>query len=106
MYVELDIANRRSHVREPDDLERFSVRVSEPAGAEALASALGPLGQLAASDHAWINIGALRAASGRVDDPEWSRQFDSMVAYAASKGWVSEAGNELRAHLDFGDETG
>lgn len=67
MYVELDIANSRSQVHEPDDLKRFSVRVSEPAGAEALASALGPLGQLGASDHAWINIGALRAASGRAD---------------------------------------
>jgi hypothetical protein len=39
-----------------------------------------------------------RLAAGRVG-PNWPRDFDSMIAYAAGKGWVSEDGTRVRAHL-------
>jgi hypothetical protein len=105
MYVELDVAAGRCQVLEADDLKRFSVRVTEPAGSEELSRALGSLGQLA-GDHAWINIETLRTQSGRADDPEWSAQFDGMIAYAVSKGWVDETHQSLRAHLDVGNPIG
>jgi hypothetical protein len=105
MYVELDIAAGRCQVRDANDLKSFSVHLSEPAGPEKLSRTLGPLGplgQLAESDHVWIIIDALRAASGRADDAEWSAQFDAMIAYAASQGWVDETGELVRAHVEFG----
>jgi hypothetical protein len=105
MYVELDVAAGRSQVLEADDLKHFSVRVTEPAASERLSLTLGPLGQLA-GDHAWINIESLRQESGRAGDSEWSAQFDAMVTYAASKGWVDDTGERLRAHLDVGDSIG
>ena len=106
MYVDLDVAGGRSHVREATDLKHFSVRVSESADDESLSRALGSLGQLASSDHAWIDIAALRAASGCADDPGWSTQFAAMVAYATTKGWVDPSGRQLRAHLEFPTATG
>jgi hypothetical protein len=105
MYVELEIAAGRCQVRDANDLKSLSVQVSEPASPEQLTRALGPLGppdRLAEIDHVWIVIDALRAASGRADDPEWSSQFDAMVAYAASKGWVDGTDELVRAHVEFG----
>jgi hypothetical protein len=40
-----------------------------------------------------------RLAEGRVG-PDWPRGFDSMIAYAAGKGWLSEDGTRVRAHLE------
>lgn len=106
MYVELDIAAGRCQVRDANDLKSFSVHLSEPAVPEKLSRTLGPLGRLAESDHVWIIIDALRAASGRADDAEWSAQFDAMIAYAASQGWVDETGELVRAHVEFGPASG
>jgi len=38
-------------------------------------------------------------ATGRVG-PKWPQHFDSMTAYAAGKGWLSEDGTRVRAHLE------
>jgi hypothetical protein len=105
MYVELDIAAGRCQVHEAEDLKRFSVHATEHAAPEELSRTLGSFGELAADDHAWINIDALRAESGRADDPEWAAGFDGMIAYATSKGWVDETGERVRAHLEFGPAT-
>ncbi len=40
-----------------------------------------------------------RLAAGRVG-PDWARDFDSMIAYAAGKGWLSEDGTRVRAHVE------
>ena len=39
-----------------------------------------------------------RLAAGRVS-PNWAQDFDAMIAYAARKGWLSEDGTRVRAHL-------
>jgi hypothetical protein len=48
-------------------------------------------------DHAWLDIAWLRAAGP--DDDAWRGQFDGMIAYATSKGWVDEPGRRVRAHV-------
>lgn len=42
-----------------------------------------------------------RLSAGRVG-PNWERDFDSMIAYAARKGWLSEDGTRVRAHVESG----
>jgi hypothetical protein len=101
-------------LEEPTDLRRFHVAVALPAAAsagssrsgerEALGDALtvAGLGHLADDGReAWIAIeGVKRLAAGRVG-PTWVADFDAMVAYAASKGWLSSTGDELQAHVEW-----
>jgi len=53
--------------------------------------------------HIWLDITAARTAGvALVDDDEradFTSRFDEMVAYAASKGWVNDAGTHLSAHV-------
>ena len=66
--------------------------VDDPAAAAAIAeSGLGTL----EGDHAWLTVAGLRAA-GEQTEP-WLTEFDGMIGYARSKGWVT--GDRVRAHV-------
>lgn len=39
-----------------------------------------------------------RLATGRVG-PGWPHDFAGMIAYAAGKGWLSDDGTHVRAHV-------
>jgi hypothetical protein len=50
--------------------------------------------------HVMIPVATLRRlAAGRVPDG-WDADFDRMLAYARSQGWLSEDGESVRAHLE------
>jgi hypothetical protein len=68
--------------------------VGDAAAAGAMAAAgLGTVD----GDHAWLDAATLRAAG---DGSEaWATGFDEMLAYAAGKGWTSEDGARVRAHI-------
>ena len=53
------------------------------------------------ADHVWVDIANLRAAVlARADDPGVGAQFDGVIAYATSKGWLDETGTHVRAHVE------
>lgn len=84
-------------VAEPEDLARLHAEfrgVDDDTAARVLrSSGLGVVD----GDHAWLETAALRAAGDA--SPEWTARFDAMLAYAASKGWSSEDGSRVRAHI-------
>jgi hypothetical protein len=50
--------------------------------------------------HVMIPVATLRRlAAGRVPDG-WDADFDGMLAHARGKGWLSEDGDAVRAHLE------
>ncbi|HEY2225770.1 hypothetical protein [Actinomycetospora sp.] len=50
--------------------------------------------------HVMIPVATLRRlAAGRVPEG-WDADFDGMLAYARTKGWLSEEGDAVRAHLE------
>ena len=100
MYVAVDTTQGSAEVREASDLKQLSVRTVGPTDLASLSRGLGELGRVDSTDHAWIDISALRTASGRSGDAEWSSGFDAMIAYATTKGWVDEAGAAVRAHIE------
>ncbi len=87
---------------DPEDLKGFKVVV--PSGDETtVTQALKSVGRLVDRETAWIRAGAVRAlAHGRVDD-DWDEEFEAMLGYAASKGWLSDDGSEIRAHVEWLD---
>ena len=85
-----------------DDLKRLHLAVgaltTEEAD-EALRSA--GMGRLSGEDTAYLDIAALRAAAEpQATGADWGAQFDGMVEYARSKGWVADDGASLQAHVE------
>ena len=109
MYVQVDLAPTPPMVslEEPEDCKRFHLAV---VNGRDPALVFGALVDAAAGrldgDHAWITVDALRRmAAGRVG-PGWDEDFDGMLAFANSKGWVDPAGGSIRAHVEWEDANG
>lgn len=104
MIIDIDLTGEPAGIEleEPEDCTRFHVAV-RGADLDALDSVLAAqnLGRLLPSGEALIRIDAVRRlASGRVPDA-WNADFDAMVGYAKSKGWLDEAGEAIQAHIEW-----
>lgn len=49
-------------------------------------------------DHVFISISAVRSLAGPVDQA-WEQDFQAMLDYAGSKGWLNAAGDHIKAHI-------
>ena len=86
---------------DPEDCKRFHL---EATGGDR--ARLGPalegqgVGRMAGDD-AMIEIDSVRRlAAGRVPDG-WEADFDAMLGYARSKGWLDETGRSIQAHIEW-----
>jgi len=96
------ISSRSVELVEPDDVTSFhAVRPAELGAAE-LDEVVrqAELGEVLAGDQLMVPLTTVRRmAAGRVGS-DWEQDFDSMIAYAERKGWLSEDGTRVRAHLE------
>ena len=104
MIIDIDLTGGNPTVQlvEPEDCKRFHVGV-RGGDLEALGAVLPAqdVGRLLPSGDALIDIGAVRRlAAGRVPE-SWDRDFDNMVGYAKSKGWLDESGDAIQAHIEW-----
>jgi hypothetical protein len=109
MYVQVDLAPSPPAVslEEPEDCKRFHLAV---VNGESAALVFGALVDAAAGrlegDHAWITVDAVRRmAEGRVG-PGWDADFEAMLAFAGSKGWLDPTGASIQAHVEWQGATG
>ncbi len=109
--IRVDLAADPPVVRldDPEDCQRFQVTVAGGVGggvaaSSSLARVIARSGMARLDEdgsHAWVLVSALRrAANGRVGT-EWPEAFEAMLGYAASKGWLSPSGEEIRAHVEW-----
>ena len=106
MEVVVDVAAEPATVtlEEPADCKRFHVTVRGGGDAAALDEALraNAVGSLDGEGEALVSVDAVRRlAVGSVDDT-WESDFAAMLDYARSKGWLSEDGASIRAHVERG----
>lgn len=106
MIIDIDLSAGTPTVQlvEPEDCKRFHVAV-RGGDLEALGAALPAqyVGRLLPSGDALIEIDAVRRlAAGQVPDG-WDADFDAMVGYAKSKGWLDERGEAIQAHTEWAD---
>lgn len=99
MYIAAEIVDDEPRValHHVDDFTGFKIvlgRDTDPA------RALAGLATIDAAGDAHVLTDALRALSGRAEDPAWVQQFENMLAYAASAGWTSEGGRRVQAHCE------
>lgn len=91
----------RLRLAEPGDFKRFCVTLATPLDRAGLAAALHPLGRVQDDETCWIRTADL-AALARADGlpAAWHEQLAAMVAAARDRGWVSQAGDEIQAHVE------
>ena len=88
-------------LRDGEDMSRFHVVSCAGVNDRALDALLrGDQAGLLEDEHAMIRVDWLRAqlASQRIQQ---IAAFESMLRYAASRGWLSEDGGLVRAHVVF-----
>jgi hypothetical protein len=91
-------------LRDPEDCTKFHVEAIGPHDVAALGHALvdADAGRVE-GDHAFVDVGAVRRlASGRVG-ASWAGDFDKMLDYARSKGWIDATGSAIQAHVEWVD---
>ncbi|MFP5021855.1 hypothetical protein [Pseudonocardia phyllosphaerae] len=55
----------------------------------------------AGEGHVFADVERLRAlAKESATLEDWDEQFDGMIGYARARGWLSEDGRAVRAHVD------
>ena len=107
MFVRVDLEYDTVAVslEEPENCKQFHVAVSGDADDGLVASTLDAAGVGRASPnagHVYVTIDAVRSmAEGRVGD-SWAADFDGMLGYASSKGWLDETGSAIEAHIERG----
>lgn len=103
VYLEVDLRAAPPTVvlEDPDDVGRFHVAVHGGDRAQ-LDDALRRAGAgHLDGDHAFVAAERLRAlATGRVT-ADWSDRFAGMLDYARAKGFASDDGQAVRAHLEW-----
>ena len=105
MYVLVDSEPAPGEVSlaEPDDCGRFHVAVRGHSHAPAVDDALqsSGTGWLDGDGNAYVRVERVRdLAGGRVDD-DWPERFEAMLRFAGDKGWLSDDGEAIRAHLEW-----
>jgi hypothetical protein len=104
VFVLVDLAATHPAVTlaQPDDCTRFHLQVTGARDPALLASTLAEAGAgRLVGDDAFVRVDAVRAmAAGRVG-AAWQTDFDGMLDYARTKGWVDDAGEAIQAHVEW-----
>lgn len=86
----------------PDDFRAFAVTAPR-ALADDLATHVQPVGRYD-GEHVWVDRQALVGLAGpRAEEAAWQEGLAAMVDFARDKGFLSEDGTAIRAHVEWTD---
>lgn len=97
MIITVSLPNSVS-LSESSDSKRLHV-VSH-LGAAQTTECLQHVGASIDGDHAWISSDWLRSA-GPSNDDDWLAQFESMLRFASSQGWLEQETGRIGAHIEW-----
>ena len=101
MFVRFVAESAAAELVEPDDCTKFHVEAASSVSADVLAAGLASCGAAAAAPDggflvavAWVRAQAAGRTAG-----DWDERFARMLGYAQSKGWLSQDGEAVTAHV-------
>jgi hypothetical protein len=71
------------------------------AGLVEVAAALNGIATVPDRETAWVSAAALRNWDGVRDDAAWQQGFAAMIEKAKPHGWINEADNTIKAHIEW-----
>ncbi len=93
-------ADGEVELEHPGEFTSFSVAAVDPEVSVVL-EALGEHGsQTSEDDHVFVAIEAVRRLAGENVDDTWESGLSKMVTYAGTKGWMSDSGEAIKAHIE------
>jgi hypothetical protein len=100
--VYLDAEPATVVLAEAGDCRRFHVAVRGAGGAAGLDDALRAhdAGTVDGDGEALVRVVAVRRLAGALG-AAWETEFAAMLDYARTKGWLSEDGEAIRAHVEW-----
>ena len=81
---------------EAQDFKRFKVVLAGSTQAAAEAAGL----RFADADNALVPVALVPALPGAPADAAWAEGYEAMVKAAAKYGWIDEASQSIRAHVE------
>jgi hypothetical protein len=89
-------------LEQPDDCTRFDVVVSGTGDDDALGRALvgASVGRTEGSE-ALVSVAAVRQMASGAVGASWEADFLAMLDYAQGQGWLTDDGEEIRAHVQW-----
>jgi len=60
------------------------------------------VGSVDGDGEAMVRVDAVRRLAGAAVRGKWETDFAAMLDYARSKGWLSDDGSSIRAHVEWG----
>ncbi|MHA7223958.1 hypothetical protein ACX80S_16820 [Arthrobacter sp. RHLT1-20] len=87
---------------ESGDFTKFHVSVPADAPHELLPSCLQSTGAGHPVDPEHVAVSVKWLRDNAPVEPVWEAGFEAMISYAATKGWVSDDGTTLTAHVQRG----
>jgi hypothetical protein len=102
MVVEVDIERGMVTVTGPDDFTRFHMSVRGEQDAARLDAVLRATATGACDEpsDATVRVDAVRRMAGRTNS-KWKADFTAMLDFAGSKGWLTDDGGAIRAHVEW-----
>jgi len=83
-------------LEEPEDFKAFKVVLQACPEAQPQISGIG----FVDDGNALVRIALVPTLPGAARGPEWRAGYDAMVKAAAKHGWIDEASQSIRAHVD------
>ena len=83
---------------EAEDFSRFHIEAD--GDRHDVLAVLGPEARLGRTHHLWWSIEAIRRLAPRPAGADWDRRFDAMMDWAATQGWIDEAGTHVQVHIE------
>jgi hypothetical protein len=89
-------------LEDESNFRAFKVVVKIPgSNLEEVQIALRGIATLPDRDTAWVSADALRQWSSVKENAEWQQNFNAMIEKAKPHGWVDEANNTIKAHVEW-----
>ena len=103
LQVDLTATPAGVSLESAQDCGRFHVSVTGSRDPVRLGAALSlaGVGRALDDDHVWVQVDAVRSLAAPRVEPGWEESFAGMLTYAASKGWLDEAGDAIQAHIEW-----
>jgi hypothetical protein len=101
MIIRIIGASRGIEIDGPKNFRAFSVRIEGPIGAEVQAELLRRVAVSHDREHAWISEKVLREWPSLKSEAWWQEGLSNMMAAVQKFGWIDQANQSIRAHIDY-----